>query len=135
VKDYASRHSDIARAIAELAPRVLPIGAQIAVDGPASKWYRLRRLDVPLLACLEVECIDGELWAHLSVSGRGHIPSWDQLRWCKELLLGDRKAIQVLPPKAEYVNVNPYVLHLYAALEKDPLPDFRGPDPLGNFGV
>lgn len=41
----------------------------------------------------------------------------------------------MLPKKAEYVNLNPYVLHLYSPLESDPLPDFRGIDSLGNLGI
>lgn len=90
------------------------------------------RLDGELLTIiLEVECIDGELWAHLSMSNirAKRVPSWKELRWCKEYFLGDRKAVQVLPPRAEYVNINPHVLHLYACLERDPLPDFRGVSP------
>ena len=71
---------------------------------------------------------DGRAWAHMSVSRRDQrLPTWDQLRELKELFLGkQRKAIQVLPPADQYVNVNPGVLHLFCCLaDEDPIPDFR----------
>jgi hypothetical protein len=92
----------------------------------------LVRLDGQILSVIfEVECVDGELWAHLSATNavQQRLPTWRELKWCKEYFLGDRRAIQVLPPRAEYVNINQHVLHLYAPLERDPLPDFRGVDP------
>ena len=130
VKDYAARHADIERALADLWPRVLQPNVHVADDYVNAKRCSVRLDGQNLTAILEVECIDGELWAHLSVSNvaRQRVPSWRELKWCKEYFLGDRKAVQVLPPRAEYVNINPHVLHLYTCLERDPLPDFRGID-------
>ena len=69
---------------------------------------------------------DGQDWLHVSVSRPDQLPSWDDLKNVKNIFCGrDGKAILVFPPQAEYVNLNPYVHHLWMPLEKDPLPDFR----------
>lgn len=68
-----------------------------------------------------------ERWLHLSVSaGYGEkIPSWRDLVQAKELFLGtDSRAIQVIPPRSEYVNINPSVLHLWVCVDRELLPDF-----------
>lgn len=138
MKQKEVRVADIARALADLHPRV-PHGNVRRIDCYSNAARYVVRLDGVLLsAIVEVECIDGELWGHLSVAGQKpqRVPSWAELRWCKEYFLGDRKAVQVLPPRAEYVNLNPDVLHLYAPLERDPLPDFRGWDEsLGRLAI
>jgi hypothetical protein len=94
--------------------------------------YVFRLADTKLIAICEVEeHDDGQLWAHLSVSAAAprRLPTWRELRWAKEHFLGDRRAIMVLPPKAEYVNITWNVLNLYACLTAQPLPDFRYKDP------
>jgi hypothetical protein len=137
MKDWNARHDDIERALEDLAPRVLQSNVRTLDDYVNAKRFHVRLNGVHLCAILEVECVDGTLWAHLSTSAMANkrVPNWDELRWCKEYFLGDRKAIQVLPSRAEYVNVNAYVLHLYAPLERDPLPDFRGKDPQGVLSI
>lgn len=52
------------------------------------------------------------------------LPSWKDLRDVKDVFIGNRKAIQVFPVAAEYVNIHPNVLHLFACLDDDGLPDF-----------
>lgn len=69
---------------------------------------------------------DGLRWYHVSVSREGRIPFWKDLQYVKDIFIGKkRKAIQILPPADEHVNVHPYCLHLWTCLDKDPLPDFR----------
>lgn len=143
MKDWHARRDDIERALAELAPRVLQGNVRIIDQFVNAVRYAVRldgaKLSVILEAEVHTEPAAGgtELWAHLSVGAVTHkrIPTWRELRWCKEYFLGDRKAIQVLPPRAEYVNVNPYVLNLYSPLERDPLPDFRGIDSEGRLAI
>ena len=67
---------------------------------------------------------DGLAWIHFSLSCRGRIPSWEELKAAKEHFLGDVHAYQVLPPKAEYVNIHPHVLHLWHCIDKNPFPDW-----------
>lgn len=138
MKSYDERHADIARAWAELRPRVLPSGVVECEQYDNCGWFRVvQSRELAYKACVEVETIRSpiaerfDLWAHLSVSAHKRLPTWDELRHAKELFLGDRRAMQVLPPRAEYVNINPFVLHLYAPLEHDPMPDFRGTNILG----
>lgn len=69
---------------------------------------------------------DGKRWMHVSCSRPSSLPTWEDLRLVKDTFIGrDKKAIQVLPPEAEYVNLHPNVLHLWSCLDGDGLPDFR----------
>jgi hypothetical protein len=125
VKSKLQRSRDVDRAYEELAERLHKVPGVTSLgewgDGLA---YRVRG-NAGLTAIIEVELHDGQLWLHLSVSARLRVPSWDELRWCKDVFMGDVKAITVFPKKAEYVNDHPRTLHLFAPLEQDPLPDFR----------
>jgi hypothetical protein len=87
-----------------------------------ARWYKGRGLAV----CVEVECVDGSLWIHISLS-RGHeMPDYADLTHVKRTFLGPhRKAIMVLPAEREHYNLHPYCLHLYSPIDSDPLPDFR----------
>lgn len=68
---------------------------------------------------------DGKKWLHVSCAYKNRLPSWEDLKMVKETFIGkDKKAIQVLPPDSEYVNVNPYCLHLWHCVNGDGLPDF-----------
>lgn len=82
---------------------------------------------------------DGKRWVHLSVSARdlqdvlgnhsnpvGRVPTWDELVEVKEAFLGaDSKAVMVLPPRSEWVNIHPFVHHMWMCVESEnPLPDF-----------
>lgn len=118
------RAGDAARWLAQLAPAALPPGVELTVNDEHSKWYRLRLAATPLRATLEIEIWQGELWAHLTISGRTSPPSLPELGFCRDLFLGDRKAIQVLPRKLEQAEAGASTVHLYAPLESDALPSF-----------
>jgi hypothetical protein len=118
------RARDAARWLALLAPEHLPAGVERVVNDEQSKWYRLR-LICPLRAILEIEIWQGELWAHLAITGRNAAPAEAELGYCRDLFLGDRKAIQVLPRKLEQAEAGASrTVHLYAPLESDALPSF-----------
>lgn len=69
--------------------------------------------------------LDGRQWTHFSVGHPHRLPSWDDLVRFKEAFLGpESKAIQVLAPRSQWVNIHPYVLHLWVCEDDDPLPDF-----------
>jgi hypothetical protein len=70
-------------------------------------------------------------WQHVSLSlqtNTGKIlercPKWSEMCELKELFFEDEEvAMQLHPKKSQYVNLNPYVLHLWRPLdEKIPLP-------------
>jgi hypothetical protein len=122
-----ARGEELIRWFQEMRPRTLQANVRLDSEYANGAWYTVRLDNVRLRAILATESVDGQLWAHLSVSAQvpARIPTWGELRWHKEYFLGDRKAIQVLPPRAEFVNHHPHVLHLFVPLETDPLPDFR----------
>ena len=69
---------------------------------------------------------DGRDWVHMSVSRKNRSPSWDDLIFARDTVLGrDTKAIQVFPPASEHVNIHPHCHHLWHCITEDPLPDFR----------
>jgi hypothetical protein len=107
----------------QLCPRVLPAGWQPIPEMAGGFINRQRKLGA--MFSVEREA-DGKRWVHVSVSHRDRVPTWDELRSVKDWLLGrDTLVVQVLPPEAEYVNVHPYVLHLWHCLDGRPVPDFR----------
>lgn len=68
---------------------------------------------------------DGKQWAHFSMAHPKRLPTWDELVDAKEKFLGvESKAIQVLAPRSEWVNIHPHCLHLFVCLDGDALPDF-----------
>lgn len=105
-------------------PRVLPAYWRIAdrrIDGCA---YRNEMTGLAVIISAAKE-LDGRRWLHLSVSRSNRLPTWDDLKLVKDVFMGrERKVIQVLLPASEYVNIHPFVLHLWACMDGDPLPDF-----------
>lgn len=57
-------------------------------------------------------------WEHVSVRAADYkgerIPTWDEMCFVKGLFWDDEEAVvQFHPPKSEYVNNHPHVLHLW----------------------
>ena len=57
-------------------------------------------------------------WEHVSVQAKDYvgerIPTWDEMCFTKELFWSDTETVmQLHPPKADYVNIHPHVLHLW----------------------
>lgn len=53
-------------------------------------------------------------WDHVSISCRKRTPNWREMCFVKDLFWPeDETVIQFHPPKSEYVNNHPYVLHLW----------------------
>jgi len=58
----------------------------------------------------------GELggWEHVSVSLPNRCPTWDEMDRIKRLFWDDEDAVmQLHPPRSQWVNLHPYVLHLW----------------------
>lgn len=105
---------------------VLPPGWALQRRSSDGGWFLYAHHRRPLSAILSVEAHDDRLWLHMSVAADGRVPTWHELRGVKDWLLGDVEAYMVAPPRARYVNINPFVLHLFAPADQDrlPLPDF-----------
>lgn len=105
-------------------PLVMPFGwvcVCLLTDGARYRHPR-KHLAVILTRCRE---LDRKRWVHLSVSHARRLPTWSELVKIRNWMLGkDAKAIQVIPPVSEHINIHPRVLHLYHCLDEDPLPDF-----------
>lgn len=60
------------------------------------------------------EGLPGEPWEHVSVSCERRCPMWAEMCWVKELFFEDDElVVQYHPPKKDYVNEHPFVLHLW----------------------
>ncbi len=104
-------------------PRVLPAGCRLVQErGDGAAYQTIDGLTVIVSAGTE---LDGRRWLHMSASRPDKVPTWEDLKWMKRVFAGRKgKAIQVIPPDSEYVNIHPHVLHLWICLDGDPLPDF-----------
>jgi hypothetical protein len=70
---------------------------------------------------------DGGLWLHVSVSAGKRLPTWGELEWARDLVVGDAYAYAVFPPSEHWVGLNKSVGHLFAPLDGRPrLPEFSG---------
>lgn len=53
-------------------------------------------------------------WEHVSVSTRRRVPNWTEMCFVKDLFWEfEECVVQYHPPRSEYVNNHPYVLHLW----------------------
>jgi len=107
-------------------PRVLPPGW-----GEAQREDGVRGMfgnpSIGLAVILGVELHDDDRkWLHISASRRARIPDYEDMCLVKRIFIGaQRKAVMVFAPESEHINDHSYVLHLWACLDGDPLPDFR----------
>ena len=68
---------------------------------------------------------DGESWDHVSVSLPHRTPTWREMCWVKDLFFEPFEvAMQLHPPKSDYVNHHQHCLHLWRPqCKRIPLPD------------
>lgn len=63
---------------------------------------------------LKVISSDGLGWDHVSVSLKNRCPIWEEMCFIKDFFFDeDETVIQYHPKKSEYVNIHPYVLHMW----------------------
>ena len=69
---------------------------------------------------------DGREWMHVSMSREDRLPSYNDMKHVKEIVIGnDRWAAQLFPPVENHVNIHPFCLHLWAPLTGSlPWPNF-----------
>ncbi len=77
-----------------------------------------RRDGLTVLVSAEVH-EDDRRWAHASLSKKGQLPTWQDLKVVKNLFFGpDKLVMQVLPPQDEYVNLHETTLHLWHCIDE-----------------
>lgn len=106
-------------------PLVLPAGWEVRQRHPVGGMVAVHYAGLSVIMSGSVED-DSRRWIHLSCGRQKRLPNWDDLKLVKQLFLGDRWAIQVLPKAEKYVNINPFVLHLWHCADEFALPDFTG---------
>jgi hypothetical protein len=67
---------------------------------------------------------DGSGWEHLSLRAKDYsgerVPTWSEMCWAKDLFWDEEEcAVQFHPPKSEYVNNHPFVLHLWRQVSRE----------------
>lgn len=91
------------------------------------EWAHMTRT-IRVIVSVDDAGIEG-VWLHSSASaqrkGRVELPSWAELAHVKQVVHGDRYAIQILPPRREYVNLTE-ALHLWERLDQPTIPDAIG---------
>ncbi len=71
---------------------------------------------------LQVICSDGGEWEHVSVAVRGEsrTPTWEEMSLVKNIFWDNNETVvQYHPYQENYVNVHPFVLHLWKKSGKD----------------
>lgn len=63
---------------------------------------------------------DGGVWIHCSLSRKSRLPSWDDMKRVKDAFFGeDSEAFHLLPKKDDYINLNPFCMHLWMPAETE----------------
>ncbi|HET9538092.1 MAG TPA: hypothetical protein VFP43_22555 [Mesorhizobium sp.] len=53
-------------------------------------------------------------WEHVSASCEKRCPTWNEMCWVKDQFWDEHEmAVQYHPPKSDYVNYHPFVLHIW----------------------
>lgn len=111
--------------IDELLPRVLPAAwHEESSPGPGGRCFR-RRDGLVVIASVDRER-DGHVWLHVSLSRAARVPDYGDIVEVKDLFIGgEREALQVFAPRAEWVSDHPYCLHLWHRVGRRVMPDLR----------
>ncbi len=76
--------------------------------------------------CIVIVSKDDGLW-HLSISRKDRLPTYDELKDARYQFLPDVEyAIQVFPPKSEFVNLHTFCLHLWELASDERYSEIRG---------
>lgn len=105
-------------------PEPLPRGWE-ARSNPAGLAFYRRRTQERVILSVGLER-DGQLWAHVSIVREDRFPTWLELEEIRRLFLGpEQVAFQIHAPASQHVNIHAMCLHLWAPLERNPIPDMR----------
>lgn len=108
----------------DILPAVLPADWVCERRGQDGAVFENKRQRLSVVVSGDVEQ-DGKRWLHLSVAHSDRLPKYETLVEVKELFIGgERKAIQVFPPRSQHVNIHNYCIHLWHCADEDGLPDF-----------
>ena len=100
--------------LSEYVPSVLPDGWRIL--RPFGDGFAYEERTGLRVICSTAE-YDGREWMHVSVSRHDRLPSYDDLKYVKSVIVGpNRWAAQLFPPNDLHVNIHQFCLHLWVPL-------------------
>ncbi len=87
----------------------------VTIDGLVTAMEVFRRVDgLAVLLSLEPQHHPQVRWLHASASFVDRCPSWEDMSEVKESFFGaETYAVQLHPPRSQWVNAHPYTLHLW----------------------
>jgi hypothetical protein len=68
-----------------------------------------------------ITTLEEGVWLHVSVSRPNREPSWYELVSVKKIFMGNRFAVQFLPPEEHYLNLHQHCLHLWCRVDDEPI--------------
>jgi hypothetical protein len=77
-----------------------------------------------LVVIIDTLTIDGKKWRHLSASRQARTPSHEDMMLAADAFLDrDITSMAIYPPKAQWVNLMEFCLHIWQPIGFDPVPD------------
>lgn len=124
-----------------LMPKIIPASWRVEQEGPSGLFMSNPGLRATLVFSLVWYHgpINGpqaqELWRHVSLAIKDRTPTWKEMEEVRIWTCGSESvAYQVHAPRSEWINDNPYVLHLFSPVDDEHrLPDFRNEYEPGRF--
>lgn len=110
----------------KLNPRTfLPVGHPLR-DAHDMRWYAKNDgLNVIMTVSAKNDLGDDRSWMHVSCSRANRVPDYEDLCEVKRIFVGqNRRALHIFPDEKYHVNIHPFTLHLWCAIEGDGLPEF-----------
>ena len=81
---------------------------------PHCRAYLVQNTDIRILVSIDT-LANGEEWLHVAVYRAAALPDWETMIRIKNVIIGmEGEAIMFFPKHSEYVNYNPYCLHLWS---------------------
>lgn len=109
-------------------PTIIPAGwTELERQHPNGlKLMRLSHPGDPLTVIISFRPeYDGRKWLHVSLAHPDRIPTFEDVKLVRDLFIPRHlTALQIFPPADRWVSIHPYVLHLWACLDGDVVPDF-----------
>ena len=100
-----------------------PMGSADSDGRNGAFQFRCGSVDLLVIASDGADLPEGSRWEHVSARARDakrneRTPSWAEMCWLKDLFWeAEECVIQFHPPKSDYVNNHPHVLHLWRPVD------------------
>ncbi len=107
------------------APKVLPPAwRQVDSPMPGQRLYE-KSNGLQVIFTADNLWEDGKTWLHISLARALYMPSYEDMKEVKDIFIGKcREALQVFPRADKHIDIHPFCLHLWCAVEGNGLPDF-----------